>query len=116
MKQVDKYVMLQGTTAQETYKAIDPLERKRELRMLRKEYRAKRRLWRHQERMERIKRTNYYDYNSNFFNGYFYNGFYPNYYYDNYYRGYFTTGSFWDDTSSLISLTALGLGTYLLLN
>jgi len=54
------YTQLQGTTAQETYKAIDPLEEKRELKALRRQYRAQRPLWRHQRRLERIKNTQYF--------------------------------------------------------
>lgn len=60
MAAAETHTTLQGTTAQETYKAIDPLEEKRELRALRRSYRAQRPLWRHQRRLERIKNTQYF--------------------------------------------------------
>lgn len=68
-------VLTQGTTSQETYKAIDPLQDKRDLRSLRREHRANRLLWRHQERLERAKNTQYieYDYPTNYKNGYYNN-------------------------------------------
>ncbi len=56
----NSYVLGQGTTLQETYVAIDPLEERRKLRALRKQYRANRRLWRHQERMELAKNGVFY--------------------------------------------------------
>ena len=59
------YTLLQSTTAQETYKAIDPLEEKRELKALRRQYRAQRPYWRHQRRLEQAKNTHYiYDNNN----------------------------------------------------
>ena len=63
MKESPKYVALQGTTLQQTYKAIDPLEEKRELKALKKRYRAERLKWRHEERMEKYKNgyVEYYD-------------------------------------------------------
>lgn len=92
------YVALQGTTVQQTYKAIDPMEEKRELKALRRKYRAQRPLWRHQRRMERIKNTRYHDYN---------------YGYDNYYSpwssSYYSgcSNNFWD-TGNLLELSLLG--------
>ena len=59
---LDKYVaaskdisqtLTQGTTSQETYVAIDPMEEKRKRKELRKYFRSQRPLWRHQERLER---------------------------------------------------------------
>jgi len=75
----DQYTQQQGTTAQETYKAIDPLEEKRELRALRRQYRAQRPYWRHQRRLERIKNTQYYQYNTPWNAGFQYGNF-GNYY------------------------------------
>ncbi len=72
-------ILLQGTILQETYTAIDPLEDRRRRRAERKEYRSKRRLWRHQEAMERSKNT-VYTYHDNFG---FAPGFYPNTFYNN---------------------------------
>ncbi len=70
-------IALQGTTLQETYNAIDPLEEKRLLRSQRREYRSKRRLWRHQEALEIAKNTSYnydyYDYTPNFYGNRYYN-------------------------------------------
>ncbi|MGY5354645.1 hypothetical protein [Wenyingzhuangia sp. IMCC45467] len=53
------YILKQGTTSQQTYVAIDPMEEKRIRKNIRKDYRAMRPLWRHQERMERAKHTSY---------------------------------------------------------
>lgn len=58
-KVADTYITKQGTTSQETYVAIDPMEEKRIRKNIRKDYRAMRPLWRHQERMERAKNTQY---------------------------------------------------------
>ncbi len=88
------YILAQGTTAQETYAAIDPLEEKRVLRSIRKEHRANRSLWRHQERMERIKRTRYYS-NTGYYNN----------------RRYYNNG--WCYGQDLLSLGLLG---YLIFN
>lgn len=57
-----EYNTTQGTTTQNTYKAIDPLEEKRELKSIKRKYKAQRRLWRHQERLERAKNTTTYNY------------------------------------------------------
>ncbi len=62
-----EYTSQQGTTLQETYKAINPLEEKRELRSLRRKYRSQRAYWRHQRRLARIENTRYYDYGYNGF-------------------------------------------------
>lgn len=64
---VNKTNLLQGTTAQETYTAIDPMEEKRKRKELRKYFRSQRPLWRHQERLERAK--NPVNYN-NIYRGY----------------------------------------------
>ena len=70
-------VLAQGTTEQDTYKAIDPLEEKRELRSIKRKHRAQRALWRHQERMERAKHGGYY--NRGYYNRvHRYNRFYDN--------------------------------------
>ncbi|WP_062052827.1 hypothetical protein [Aquimarina longa] len=69
----NEYTLAQGTTLQETYKAIDPLEEKRELRSLRRQYRAQRPYWRHQRRLERARNTTYYE-------NYGYSGFNSGYY------------------------------------
>jgi len=72
----EELTLLEGTTAQETYKAIDPLEEKRELQSQRRQFRAQRPYWRHQRRMERIKNTRYYENNNRFFDyGYHNNNF-----------------------------------------
>ncbi|ANW95143.1 hypothetical protein AXE80_02060 [Wenyingzhuangia fucanilytica] len=70
-KIADEYTLQQGTTAQETYVAIDPMEEKRIRKKIHKDHRAMRSLWRHEERMERAKNTQYvlsnpyrYSYNS----------------------------------------------------
>ncbi|QTD36791.1 hypothetical protein JL193_11690 [Polaribacter batillariae] len=79
--------LTQGTTSQETYKAIDPLQDRRDLRNLRRKYRANSRLWRHQERMERAKNTQYIEYE------------YPA---DNYYNGYYSNN--WSQFNTMLSL------------
>ena len=91
------YVFAEGTTLQETYVAIDLLEERRQLRSLRREHRANRALWRHQERMERAK------------NGYslYDDGYYNDSYYNNSYRN-----SNWINSSDLLSLGSLGLLGY----
>lgn len=61
-KEASKYVALEGTTLQQTYKAIDPMEEKRALKALKKRYRAERSKWRHEERMEKYK-NGYIEYN-----------------------------------------------------
>ncbi|WP_010520380.1 hypothetical protein [Aquimarina agarivorans] len=76
MESPKELTLLQSTTVQETYKAIDPLEEKRELRSQRRQYRAQRPYWRHQRRLERIKNTRYYENNNNW--GGFYNYGYRN--------------------------------------
>lgn len=70
-KIADDYILKQGTTSQETYVAIDPMEEKRIRRKIHKDHRAMRSLWRHEERLERAKNTQYilsnpyrYSYNS----------------------------------------------------
>lgn len=81
-KVADDYTIKQGTTAQETYVAIDPMEEKRIRQKIRKDHRAMRGLWRHEERMERAKHSPYiysrpyygYTYNPVFRNS-FYGGF-----------------------------------------
>ncbi len=78
MESPKEYTLLQSTTVQETYKAIDPLEEKRELRAQRRQFRAQRPYWRHQRRLERIKNTRYYENNNN-------GGFYGN-------RGFYNYG------------------------
>ncbi len=79
-----EYSVLQGTTLQETYKAIDPLEDKRQLKALKKKYRAQRPYWRQQRRLERIRNTRYYNYNN-----YSNRNYHPRY--NNYYnRGLYT--------------------------
>lgn len=62
MKMADSINSWHGTTLQETYKAIDYLEDKRE-------QRANRRAWRHEIRMERARNSGWY------------NGYYNDYYY-----------------------------------
>ena len=61
MASAEQYTSLQGTTVQETYKAIDRLEEKRELKAQRRALRAQRPIWRQERRLERIKnRPNFY--------------------------------------------------------
>lgn len=60
LKDSNNYISKQGTTVQDTYVAIDPMEEKRIRRKTHKEHRAMRSLWRHQERLERAKNTRYY--------------------------------------------------------
>lgn len=55
MASSEQYTALQGTTSQETYKAIDFLEEKRELKAKRRQLRAQRPIWRQERRIERIK-------------------------------------------------------------
>ncbi|QTE22000.1 hypothetical protein [Polaribacter cellanae] len=78
-------ILTQGTTSQETYKAIDPLQERRDLRSLRRKHRANRLLWRHQERLERAKNTQFIEYD-----------------YPNYYNGYYNNN--WNNFGSLLSL------------
>lgn len=76
MKMADSINSWHGTTIQDTYKAIDYLEDKRELR-------ANRKAWRRELRMERARNSGWYN------NGYYNNGYYNNYYpaYNGYYYG-----------------------------
>ena len=87
MKMADSINSWHSTTLQETYKAIDYLEDKRE-------QRANRRAWRHELRMERAR-------NSGWYNGFGYNGYYNNYAYPyNYYDrpgNYYNRGARWDN-------------------
>lgn len=64
LKNSQEYTLQQGTTVQETHKAIDPLEEKRELRSLRRQYRSQRAYWTHERRLKRIENIRYYDYGS----------------------------------------------------
>ncbi len=59
MASSEQYTSLQGTTVQETYKAIDRLEEKRELKAKRRALRAQRPVWRQERRIERIKNRPY---------------------------------------------------------
>ncbi|MCL5127734.1 MULTISPECIES: hypothetical protein [unclassified Algibacter] len=101
---LDKYVtantfnnatLLQGTTLQETYIAIDPMERKRENKELRAYFRSQRPLWRHQERLERAKNTAYYNYDN----------------YRNYNTDYNYQNNRWLNSNTLLEL---GLFSYLI--
>jgi hypothetical protein len=76
MKMADSINSWHGTTPQETYKAIDYLEDKREMRATRKE-------WRRELRMERARNSGWY-YNGGY-NGYSYpyNNYNSGYYYGN---------------------------------
>jgi hypothetical protein len=94
------YLALQGTTKQQTYKAIDPIEEKRELKALRRQYRANRPLWRHQRALQRIENTQYY---AGSFNSYRDFGYQPRYQPNRYHRNF---GS----RRWLNSGTAFGLG------
>lgn len=78
MATAENYTQHQGTTVQDTYKAIDELEAKRERKELRKKMRAMRPYWRHQRRMERIKNRRFYR------NRYYDRGFYRPYPYRRY--------------------------------
>lgn len=85
-----------STTLQQTYKAYDFMELKRE----RKE---QRRLWRHERRMERSRYGNYW---------------YSDPYYNNYYNyGYpvYNRGNYWNNNwGSYLTATSLALGVYCL--
>lgn len=78
MASSDQYTSLQGTTSQETYKAIDYVEEKRERQAIRRNNRAMRPQWRHERRLERIKNTRYIssDFGINFGYSYPYYGSY----------------------------------------
>ncbi|MGY5351525.1 hypothetical protein ACXGQW_03010 [Wenyingzhuangia sp. IMCC45533] len=76
LKDSSQYTNKQGTTENQTYVAIDPMEEKRIRKKTRKEHRSMRGLWRHQERLERAKNTKYYRYTPSL-------GFYPNFGYRN---------------------------------
>ena len=81
-------------------KVIDPLEEKRQLRSLKRKYRANRALWRHQERLERAKNGySLYD-NGGYYNDNYYNN-------NNYYRN-----SSWINSGNLLNLASLGLLGY----
>jgi len=60
MESANSYVIKQGTTAQDTYVAIDPMEEKRIRKKIHKDHRAMRSLWKHEERLERAKNTKRY--------------------------------------------------------
>ncbi|PQJ72900.1 hypothetical protein [Polaribacter butkevichii] len=92
--EVNSITLLQGTTVQETYTAIDPMEAKRQRKELRKYFRSQRPLWRHQERLERAKNPATY-YHSG------YNGFSNNYRYNRFNNGYL-------NSNSLLNLGLLG--------
>jgi|GEM_PF-462356 len=91
------HTLLQGTTLQDTYRAIDPLEEKRELKSLRRQHRAQRPYWRHQRRLERIRNTQYFENNTwgwgNNLNNNFYSGFnnFHNRRFNNFYKRGFNT-------------------------
>jgi hypothetical protein len=75
MQQKNDYVANQGTTVQETYKAIDELEEKRLLRQRRREIRVERPIRRHERRMARIKNRRFFN-DRRYWNDYYYNDFY----------------------------------------
>jgi hypothetical protein len=80
MKMADSINAWHSTTPQETYKAIDYLEDKREAR-------ADRKAWRHELRMERARYGGWYnDGYNNYNNGYYNNYSYP---YNSYNSGYY---------------------------
>ena len=93
---VSDLTLLQGTTAQETYTAIDPMEEKRKRKALRRYYRSLHPLWRHQERLERAK------------NPYYINRRYRNY--NN--RNYNNRNNRWLNSQSLLNLGMLGYLTF----
>lgn len=64
LKTSESYTKQQGTTAQQTYVAIDPMEERRVRKKMRRDHRAMSRLWRHQERMEEARNTRYRVYNN----------------------------------------------------
>lgn len=68
LKVSESYTKAQGTTAQQTYVAIDPMEEKRIRKKMRKDHKAMRRVWRHEERMEEAKNTKYRVYNNSGWN------------------------------------------------
>jgi len=76
LNEKNTYVLLQGTTLQETYKAIDPLEDKREQRAFRRKLKNFRPLWRHQRRIERIRNSRYYNFGGYYWNDWHYNDWY----------------------------------------
>jgi len=76
---VDNLTLKQGTTVQDTYKAIDPMEAKRERKELRQYYRSQKPLWRQEVRLERAKNTSYYNGISSNFGINYYNGIHRNY-------------------------------------
>lgn len=69
VKVSDSYIKKQGTTAQQTYTAIDPMEEKRIRTKIRKDSRALRRVWKHEERMEAAKHTRVRVYNNRYNTG-----------------------------------------------
>lgn len=73
------YIAKQGTTTQDTYVAIDPIEEKRIRKKTRKDHRAMRSLWRHEERIERAKNTRYYSNRTPYHFSYYGNVRYPLY-------------------------------------
>lgn len=81
MDMADSLNSLHGTTIQQTYKAIDWMEQRREMR-------EQRRAFRRELRLERARRGWYYN-DGYYHGGYYNNGFYNDYgYYNNYYPGY----------------------------
>lgn len=72
--ELSNQTLTQGTTAQDTYTAIDPMEEKRKRQELRRFFRSQRPLWRHQERLERAKNPSFFNdgrnRNFNFRNGF----------------------------------------------
>lgn len=99
-KSRDKYMaesvtltQTEGTTIQQTYKAIDDVQAKKERKELAVERRHERRMARIQSRSYR--RQNYYN-NGWRNNGYYNNGYYNNGYYNN---GYYSNPSGWYNPS-----------------
>ena len=111
MADSDKYTANEGTTVQETYKAIDDVEIKKEQKQLRKDRRQERRMARIQSRG----RSNYYNngyYNRGYYNNGAYNGYYnpngissPQYYSNNLYTG----------VNSILNTAFLGLAIWSIL-
>ena len=98
-----EYTLLQGTTFQDTYEAIDPMEQRRKLREMRREFRAKRPLWRHQRRMERARNPGWNGWN-NGWNNWGWNRWNNNWGWNNWgYRNRWNRSNFWTGA-------ALGLG------
>jgi len=98
----------EGVTIQETYKAIDDVQAKKERRELLSERRHERRMARIQSRSNRGQQFYNYPYNNGYYNNYFDNGYYSNSI-GNYYSPYYSNNVF-GNINPVLNTALFGLG------